>query len=303
MNKKNLKLLAVLVLLAGAAYLYNGPFQKFMVERSKPKNIFADLDADKISRLEISTKTGSTTLERDGSSLKVAGTKGFLVRQDLADSILEDLGKAKDAEMELVSSNMDKKSQFQLDKEGGIGVKLYQGDNTLADFVVGGMGSDYASTYVAKPEDKNSYSINLSLRGVFDQTDWRDSTIFKSDREKITKLRFQFPNREFTIEKQGEEWKGTVPVKFDVSKEKMDEMLSTMSNLSASSIPEQKFEGTDLEKNLMIVQATGDGVDNTLMVGKKKGEEYFAKNSKSDNIYLISESQYDSLNKKYQDLK
>ena len=121
----------------------------------------------------------------------------------------------------------------------------------------------------------------------------------------------QYPDREFAIEKvkngDKEEWQGTLPYKFKVSEEKINKILNIMTSLRATRIPEQKFEGTGLEKHLIIVEASGDDVDSVLMVGDtyKDGEEelYYAKRGDSDNIYLITKEQRDELDKTIRDLR
>ncbi len=69
-----------------------------------------------------------------------------------------------------------------------------------------------------------------------------------------------------------------MPNNFSVSTDKIDPILSIMSDLTAVKIPEQTFNNTGLEKHLIIIQATGEGIDNTLMVGTAdKDNNYFAK--------------------------
>ena len=125
-----------------------------------------------------------------------------------------------------------------------------------------------------------------------------------SDKEKITKIRFQYPTREFTIEKTDDKWSGTLPYSFDVDEDKVDDILVIMSDLTAVKIPEQTFQGTGLDKHNIIIQAIGEDMEAVLMVGDDNGEElFYAKRGDSDNIYLITEKQRDKLNIKISDLK
>ncbi len=219
--------------------------------------------------------------------------------------MLQDAAKA---EMDLISKSKEKKSEFHTDEESGICVKLIQGGQTTVDFIVGKRAMDFTSAYISQPESDNTYSIKADLYSVFGISDWYDKTIFSSDKEKINKIRLQYPDREFTAEKTAvdgvDAWEGTMPYKFNVNKDKIDKILDIMSNLTATEIPEQKFEGTGLEKHLIIAQATGEGIDNILMIGGDNGEElYYAKKSDSDNIYLIAKEQRDELYKRIDDLR
>lgn len=307
MNKKTLKLAGILIILIVLAYLYQGPLADWRGSLGKPNNFLAGINAELIDRVEIAKNEKVTVLEKHGDRWKIAGTKNFYVEESMAASLIDNLKKAAQAEMELASSNKEKKSEFQTD-ESGIKVKLYQADDNAADFVIGKRAMDFANVYVSQPESDNTYAIKADLYGVFGRNDWRDKTIFSSDKEKINKIRFQYPDREFTMEKtitEGvDKWEGTAPYKFNLNKDKIDKILNIMSNLTAVEIPEQEFTGTGLEKNLIIIQASGEGIENTIMVGNDNGEElYYAKKSDSDNIYLIAKEQRDELDKKIEDLK
>jgi hypothetical protein len=81
-------------------------------------------------------------------------------------------------------------------------------------------------------------------------------------------------------------------------------VLGVLHNLTAAKIPAQTFTGTGLEKHNIIVQVTGGGFDNTIMIGDcTKDNLCYAKTAASDNIYLISKSDRDALDKKTTDLK
>lgn len=307
MNKKTLKLAGILIILIVLAYLYQGPLADWRGNLGKPKNFLAGINAELIDRVEIAKNEKVTVLEKHGSRWKIAGTKNFYVEESMAASLIDNLKKAAQAEMELASANKEKKGEFQTD-ESGIKVKLYQGDDKAADFVIGKRAMDFASAYVSQPESGNTYLIKADLYGAFAVSDWHDKTIFSSDKEKINKIRFQYPDREFTAEKTtaggADKWEGAVPYKFGLNKDKIDEILDIMSNLTAVEIPEQEFTGTGLEKNLIIIQASGEGIENTIMVGNDNGEElYYAKKGDSDNIYLIAKEQRDELDKKIEDLR
>ncbi len=304
MNTKNLKLFLLLIVLAAAAYAYQGPYQDWREKSRKPKNMFSALDAEKISKISIASAGKTTELERLDGRLRVGGSKGFFVRQDIADDVLKKLKEAGTSDLSVASVNPDKKSDFQLEDPNVLRISLFEGDATTSEFLVGGAGSDFTSAYVALPDIKEIYRLNVNLRSLFDREEWRDTTIFSSDREKITKIRFQYPTREFTVEKKDGSWQGTIPKKFEVKAEKLEEILAIMSNLTSQGIPDQSFNKTGLEKSAIIVQATGEGVDNTIMIGKEDGKErYFAKRSDSDNIYLVSKEQVRSLDKRPEDLK
>lgn len=294
MNRKILILGIVLIILIGLAYVYQGPLKKWQNNLGKPKNILARIDTAKIDKIEVASGNNTVVLTRPGGSWtdsvqvkwKYNQTKDFYVAPSIMDKVLAELNKAAGSEIELVSNNRQRKSEFKTDS-AGLAVQVYQAGAKVADFIIGNPGNDYNNSYISAPESANTYSVKADLSDAFDPGEWRDLTVFSSAKEKINKIRFQYPNREFTVELISGQWSGVLPEKFNVNKEKMEKILEVMSNLKAVEIPEQIFKNTGLEKHLLIIQATGEKVDNILMVGESQDGLYYAKKGDSDNIYLI----------------
>lgn len=315
MSKKNLILGGILVALIFIVYLYQGPWKNDL-----GPNFLSQLEAEQIDKIEIIRDNATSTLIKEGEAKwQVDGSGDFYVDPEVAQELEEKLAQLITARFEVVSSDEDRKPELNTDLESGTQVKLYQDDQELAHFIIGFLDSSgLASSYVARPDYPETYvASNVDLSRIRFNDDWRSRVIFDSAKEDITKLRFQYPDREFSLEKQitteeneeGEEvevitWQGVSPREFAVDSEKIDSILEVMTNLEASIIPEQNFEGTRLTDHLIIVEASGDELSNTIMVGGEAdlGDEvpeemsfYYAKEAVSDSIYLITEEQRDLL--------
>lgn len=316
MNKKNLILGGVLVVLIAIAYVYQGPLKSWQANLGKPANFLAKLDKDKIDKIEITDKGEAFGIEKTGDKWKISNTKEFYLKDKAIANLFSRLEDAAKAEIELVSENKDKKSEFNTD-ESGTGVKLMQGSEVLFGFTIGKLSSDYSSTYVSQDDSSKTYAVKAVINNVFSKDSLYNKEIFNTEPDNITRLRFQYPTREFTVEREiikpaGKEatstklgeWKGVKPYSFNVDQDKTEKVLNILSKLNAAKIPEQTFDNTGLEKNLIIVQASGDGVDNTIMVGDDNGNGfYFAKRGDSDNIYLITKEERDTLDQTIRSLK
>jgi len=308
MNKKNLVLAGVLLSLVAISYVYQGPMQNWKNRASKINNFLENLNIDDVDKIEISKSGDSIQLEKDNDRWKISGTKNFYVKKEIMSNIASSLEKTTKAELDLVSAKPEKKSDFMVGDNGNR-IRLSKGDSTLTEFIVGKRTNDYQGVYIALLESDETYSIKSDL-AIFDRDDWYDKNIFDVEKEKINKVRFQYPGREFTIEKKEDKWGGILPYKFGVNEEKINKILDIMTKLDAIDIPEQTFEGTGLENHEIIVQVTGDeGIDYAIMVGSIKKVEndeqelYFAKKGDSDNIYLITKEQRDELEKQIWELK
>jgi hypothetical protein len=302
MNKKNLILGAILILLIIFAFIYQGPIKKWQANLGKPLNFLGKVKIEEIDKIEIAKAGKITTLEKQSDKWKVGGTKNFYLSENDSKEMKDILENASRATLELISANKNNKKEFWTD-ESGVSVKFLADNKEKLGFIVGRPGNSGGS-YISRQDLKETYFIRLDLNRVFDKDEWRDKAIFSFAKEKISKIRFQYPDREFTVEKKGNEWEGVKPKKFAVNKDKMDKILFTLSNLTAIEIPEQTFRGTGLEKHLIIIEAVNNDEKNVLMVGDKNNKDlYFAKQGNSDNIYLISKAERDELNKKIEDLK
>jgi len=301
MNKKNLILGGVLIILIVFAYIYQGPVKEWRESRGLAKNFLAGVSLEMIDRVEIKKGGETVTLEKEEAGWKISGTKDFYVNEKVAESLTFALEKIGEKKLELVGKNIDNKEAFKTD-ESGIGIKIIQVDEEF-NFVVGKTTPDFSGSYICENGSEKTYRINLNLI-VFDQEEWRDNQIFSFMPERVNKMRFQYPDRQFWVEKMEDKWKGILPWAFSVNEEKINEILETVGNLKAIKIPEQNFEGTGLEKNLVIAQIVGENIDETIMVGQEsEGGQYFAKKGNSDNIYLISKEDRDILNRTTIDLK
>lgn len=314
MTNKNLRLGIVLFVLILAAYIYKGPYESWRNNQNMPDNFFSTISLDDIDKIEVSNINATAGLLKEDEKWKIEGTKDFYVKDESMKQIFDSLKLAQDARVETVSTNPDNKGDFLTNEPGadsgqGIQVSLHGANGELLSFIVGKMALDFVSTYISMPDTDKTYSVKANLRTAFDQYDWRDNVIFAVDRNAVAKIRFQYPDREFTIEKKiaedgAETWVGTAPNEFSVNNEKAVKIVGIMSNLKALKIPAQSFDGTGLEKNSVIVQASGEGVDNVIMIGDKNSEDlYYVKRGDSDNIYLVEESVKEQLDLKIDDLK
>ena len=235
------------------------------------------------------------------------------------------LGAAAKAEVEVVGANREKMGEFGTSEESGSLVRLMTGGELILGFIVGKPASDFKSTYISLEGSDKTYRVPANLASAFIRTDWYDMVIFETEKDKISKIRLQYPARELIIEREITEsvvdidqapeislgdWQGTMPYKFRVKEENIDPILDIMTNLTAIGIPAQNFEGTGLDKNNIIIEAIGEGVSNTIMIGglvpveeEEEARFYYAKRADSDNIYLITKEQGDELEKNIRDLQ
>jgi hypothetical protein len=310
MNKKNAILGGILLILVALAYAYSNPYKEWRRESGKPDNFFANVQINDLSKISVEGDGQNMAIEKINNQWRVEGTKDFFLKDDVAGDLIEGLKNAVKADFEIMSENPEKKKDFQTDDEFGMKLALFIGENEVAAAIVGKLTNDFSGTYISKSDDNKTYVIKTDLRNALARQDWYNMSIFDNDPNVITKVRFQYPGREFSVEKSEDTWKGVLPYAFKVDDKKIETIVNLMSKIRAEEIPEQTFDNTGLDKHEIIIQATGDGIDNVLMIGSakktdKKGDKvlYYAKKGSSDNIYLITENDKNELSKQISQLK
>jgi len=304
MSRKNIILGGILIILIILVYFYQGPLEKWQSNINKPNNFFSNINKNDVKKIEINYNEKNTVLEKTDSKWRILPNKDLYILKSDADNIDKTFKEIKNINLELVSNNKENKNNFLFSDEKWVEIKfLDENSNLLTDFSIG--KSDYeGNTYLTKNNSDNTYLINYDLRSIFIKSDWYDKNIFSVNKNDISKIRFQYPDSEFIIEKNNKgDWSGIRPFIFTVNKANIEKVLDIMSSLKAEEIPEQKFAGTGLEKNQIIIEATGKDINNILMVGNKKDKMYYAKKGDSDIIYLIKETVVNELRKEINKLK
>jgi len=245
MSKKNLILGGILILLIAIAYVYQGPWRSWRNGLTQPKNVLAQVDFDSIDKIEINQEKNNLVLEKKDKEWKLSGSTKFLLQKDISEKITGELSSLAKAEVEIISNNKNNKKDYSTDDKG-INMKIFSGKEQVADFIIG--RSDGQANYISMPDSDNTFSYKYDIRSFFGNTDnWYDKTIFSSKKEDINRLRLQYPDSEFSIEKN-KIWEGIKPYRFTVNEQKLTKILDIMSNLNAVSIPVQNFKDAGLDK-------------------------------------------------------
>lgn len=297
----NIILLIILILLVLASWGYQGPYQKWQHQRNLPYN-FMQLKGE-INKIEIEGAKGKVTLDKEGELWRVKGQEGkFYASPVQMKPISETLNNLGDIELEVASNNPDKQADFLVAGPEALKIVL-KSDKAEAKFNVGKATQNFSGSYVSRDKDTKTYRLkSVNLRQLLEREEWRDYSLFNLDLKKVESLRLQYPDHETKMSLRDDQWvKDDGKVKYD--KEQVEKIATTLVGLMAVEIPKQDFKPTGLAKPAMIIQFKGEGFDETLMLGAKGPQNtYYAKRGNSDNIYLISNADFETLTQKENNL-
>ncbi|MEI7497722.1 MAG: DUF4340 domain-containing protein [Candidatus Falkowbacteria bacterium] len=299
--KQNAWLGGILVGLIVLAVLYQGPYRQWQVSRSEPINVFSGIQTDDINRMTIEVNGKTIELIKKDNGWEFPDqAHAFPLEQSFVVQAIDRIKAAAKAKVQLVSTKKEKQSEFGVGSEGST-VKLFQDNKEKVAVVIGSTAKDYVSTYLRPIKDDNTYKLDGISLAVFYTPDWRSKEIVKFDVKSINNARLQTPKSEIKLTKTGEDW---FAGKVKLNKIKVESLLSTLSNLFAADIPEQKFEPSGLAKSSLIIQVGGKDANITVMVGNKNSKgEFYVKTGDSDRIYLIGGGDQASLSKNLNELK
>lgn len=292
---KNLVLLLIAGLLLAGAWAYSGPFKAWQEKRQEPKNPLSTLVVKDLKTIIVNQDKQKTKLVKSNGQWQVDEGKKvkFPATKSLMELIETTLASSTESKLELVSTNKARQNDFQVAGKEAINVSFETADKNF-EMSIGKVTSDYQGSYLAFAGDTKTYKLaTQNMRYLLERTEWRDLAIFDQGQKSTTKLRLQYPNKQLLLEKKGQLWQAG---KSQYQGEDVDKLTQIMAQLKAAKIPVQDFKDSGLDKPTLIIEVSGDGFDNTLMIGKStKDKLYYAKTANLDNLYLISQADHDSL--------
>lgn len=276
--KKSVRILGalVVVLLVVAILVLQKPGELSITETGEP---LFPIDSSAVTKIRIATLTNDIVLEKQGQEWQIIHPRLYRANQTAVARFLQDV-KTITAKA-LVSEKPEKQSLFRVDSSG-TRLTLWQGNNEVADFIVGKMAQTYLQTYVRKTSENAVYVAEglAEYRIPREVKEWRDKTIATSIRENIKSLTYQFGDTIFTVAFQDSSWM--------IGKEKVDEtilqsVLSGLTNFQADDFVDTLRE---FPKPMAVLSYTGIQVQFTF---NKATSQYFVRTSQSPQVFVVAE--------------
>jgi len=270
-------------------------------------------DAVEIERAELASPLPSAATADGGAPPAEGGwkmTKPIVYAADkgLVKTLLERLEK-----MIVSGEPISKKTEWHDDKFGvgdktGTKVTLTNKEGgTVATFFLG--KSEGGRTFFRKPGDDAVYQATGIMSYAFDKkpAEWRDKTIFELKEDDVVRVEIRGPEGVVFARAPADmkKWAASDPAGLKLDQGKAAAIARAFATLRAKEFAEgEKPEATGLTKpETMIVATTKDGKSHTLLVGKKKAQDFYVKRAGSDTVFLIGSFQAEQLVKKASELK
>jgi gas vesicle protein len=307
----NRKTLIAGILFAGlilaTVLLLRSPEKGSRTSDATPRPI-AKFGVDSFDTLEVTKGKDTTVIKKDGDSYKITKPIAYPADKDAAKVAFESMSKL-DFD-NIVSDQQSRHGEFEVGGDG-LRVVVKKGDKDVADVRIGRTTNQFTMLRIeGKPE---VWSVTGISKYQFDKdtNSWRDKTITTFQEKDIEKLQVASKDgAKIALAKPAPTDAGA-PTDWHVVESSMKvepfdksvagSMASQLSGLKANDFADgAKPEDTGLDSpELTVAVGLHDGKQQTLLVGKKKGEDdYYAKMADQPQVFLVKKYAIANINKR-----
>lgn len=176
--------------------------------------------------------------------------------------------------------------------------------------LLGGKSFDNASVYAQRPGEKKVFVIPAFLAGGLEKKpfDLRDRDLLHVERDKVKKIEVTGPEGPFTLEKQGQDWALTQPLRTAAGRWPVDGLLGTLEGLRMESVAAEEagdLAPFGLDKPARTVKLTlEDGSARQLEIGSSPAPQKFhAREALSKLVAVVPGAVVDDLAKGFANLR
>lgn len=308
MNRKTL--IAGLVfagLILATVVLMRSPEKGSRTPESAPRPI-AKLTADSFDTMAVTKAKTTTVIKKDGDAYKIVQPIAYPADKDAAKLAFEALTKMEFGDV--VSDQKARHGEFEVGDDG-LHVVLKKGDKPVADLRIGKTNNQMTMTRVEGKDDVWTTSGLFKYQFDKDTNAWRDKTITGFDEKDAAKLQITAKGgAKIVLSKPAAPDAGPAPdwqvVESSVKVEPFDKSVasgvaSQLATWKANDFADgAKPEDTGLDSpELTVTVSLRSGKEQTVLVGKKKGDEdFYVKTADSPQVYLVKKYNLDRVNKR-----
>ncbi len=309
-KKPTLIVLLCAVILGGLVYYFDwkkGNEAKPTVDTSKPAFSIQASDIASITLTHPAEPNTSTIrLEKSGDTWKILQPTETQADQPTVDGIADQLASARVSETE--PGTPDRRKVYGLDPPQ-VSLEFQLRNGSKHSVLIGSkdFAGDSAYTIVDGAQNVSLLPESLATSAGKSIEDLRDRNVLHIDAPDVSSFDLMNPSGQLAASKKNDQWHFTKPAPTLADPDAMDSLLQSVANAKMASIVEEKPEHLDrygLEKPLLTFTATaGKGSPSTLLIGKKTGSAYYARDASRPTIFTIGDDVYSKLTQKYADLR
>jgi hypothetical protein len=226
--------------------------------------------------------------------------------QSTADGIVDQLAGARIAQTEPGSA--DRRKAFGLEPpKGSLDFQLGNGAKHSLLFGDSDFTGDSVYTVVDGGQSVSLLPQVVSISVGKSLDDLRDRAILHVDSERVASFNLKNAGGDRVVSKNKDEWEFAVPAATLAGNEQVDSLLQAVTNAKMISVANEKPDNLAryglAAPAITFTVSDSKGMKATLIVGKKDGASYFARDISRPTIFRIDEDVYKKLSEKFGDLR
>ena len=309
-KKPTLLVLLCALILGGAVYYFefrSGSGAKPVIETTKPAFSVqpADIASFTITHPAQSGDTPVRFEKRDGI-WQIVQPIQTEADQPTADGIIDAITSAQIAQTE--PGTPDRRKAYGLDP-AQISLEFQLKNGSKHTLLVGNTNftGDSVYTVVDGGQTVSVLPQFLSTGASKSLADLRDHTVLHIDNAQVASFDLKNPAGDLAVSKVKDEWTFARPSGSLADKDAVDSVLAEVASAKMTSVASETADNLGrygLASPAITFAATDDkGAKSTLIVGKKEGSGYFARDTSRSTIFLVNEDLYKKLSENFTDLR
>jgi hypothetical protein len=311
-KKSTLIVLLVAILAGGAVYYFDWQrgqkeAEKATQDTSKPA---FSVQAQDISSLNISypadPKSQAVQLEKRGGVWEIAQPIQTGADDPSVEGIVEQLATARVSQTE--PGAPDRLKVYGLDTPA-VALDFHLQNGAKHNLRLGKKDFTGVSVYAIADNAKDVLLLPESLLVSVDKPlqELRDRTVLHINATDCNSIELKNASGEVDAAKGKDGWQFSKPASTPADEDAIASLLSTVANAKmvtiTSEAPEKLGEYGLASPAITFTASDGKGKSATLLVGKKEGEEYFARDASRPMIFRINQDLYKKVAENYNDLR
>ena len=309
-KKPTLIVLACAVVLIGLYYLVSWRTQKADKAAAEPFKLALTLPSADVTGLTVirpaKPDQPAIHLEKVSGKWNVQQPVQTSADSSVVDTSVDNLTSARITQTEPYAA--DRLKAFGLDP-AQISVELQSKNGAKHTLLIGDKVFDGSSVYTIIDGAKSVSVLPDSVLTSTDKAldDWRDHTVLHITSNQVPSFTLKNSSGEMDLAKAKDQWNFTKPSETRADPDSIDALLTAVQNAKFTNVADEKTENLakyGLASPAVTLAASDDtGKKSTLEVGKKDGNDYFARDTSRPMIFHVNSDLYTQLTKNFADLR
>lgn len=245
-------------------------------------------------------------LDKAGSGWNVVQPVDTAADGSVVDTSCDNLTSARITQTEPYST--DRLKAFGLDP-AQISVEMQTKNGAKHTLLIGNKVFDGSSVYAIIDGAKSVSVLPDSVLTSTDKSldDWRDHTVLRITSSQVPAFTLKTPSGDLALAKTKDQWNFTKPTETRADQDSINALLTAVQNAKFTNVASEKPEDLPkygLSNPAVTLTASDDtGKKFTLDIGKKDGNDYFARDASRPMIFHVNSDLYTQLTKNFSDLR